>query len=357
MTLNTSEIDTSEMERPDPFAGKQPEGAFPVKLPKTGISIEVYDSGKENMGLEKYGMAVFPGTTQTESITCIMEGNKPRYVTGLDEFAPTVRNIKDPKEKAARIKEIRKVVAYLESIISSNNINPDDEDFWEKVETLNPHNSEFWESAFIKVSNEPVPLNVHDKPMDLVRYYAAKNGGYSVVSKSWDDARNSAKPPKWYLKELNLTVVNKNESRKLRNQALGLLDDLYNKDKKRLMMVAKLSEIYGQQYNHNTPADVLYEQMDNFILGEGGDKNPVRAAKTFITNCEMTMEDLKIRAMCKDAGFFNVIVSHADGHLYHADTNTRLGRNLNEVIEYFKNPMNGDVLERLLETIERYWNE
>ncbi len=355
--LKTSEINTEELERPDPFAGKELEGEFPVKLPKTGISIEVYDSGRENMGLEKYGMAVFPETTQTEPITCIMDGNKPRYVTGLDEFAPSVRAIKNPKEKAARIKEIRKVVAYLERILNSNIINPDDKDFWKKVETLGPHNSEFWEKAFIKVSNEPVYLNVQDNPMDLVRYYAAKNGGYSIIAKSWDDARTSAKPPKWYLKELNLTVVNKNESRKLRNKALSLLDDLYGKDKKRLMLVAKLSEIYGQQYNYNTPADVLYEQMDNFILGKGGDKNAVRAAQTFITHAERNMEDLKIRALCKDAGYFKVIISHADGHLYHAGTNSRLGRNLFEVVEYFKNPVNSDITERLLEEVERYWNE
>ena len=80
---------------------------------KTGsISIKPYfDPAKSNLGLEKYGLALFDGIFHEEQLACIERNGIKRYLTGLNEFAPEVKLIKDPEERAAKILEIRKVVS------------------------------------------------------------------------------------------------------------------------------------------------------------------------------------------------------------------------------------------------------
>ena len=53
------------------------------------ISIKPFvDSNIKNMGLETYGMVVFPGTVQREPMACLEQGGRVRYLNGLDEGAP-----------------------------------------------------------------------------------------------------------------------------------------------------------------------------------------------------------------------------------------------------------------------------
>jgi hypothetical protein len=68
------------------------------------------------------------------------------------------------------------------------------------------------------------------------------------------------------------------------------------------------------------------------------------------------METLKLKALVKDASFYRVISLKADGMLYHNSSSTMLGRNVSDVVQYLKNPLNEDMLVRLMEEIEGYWN-
>ena len=71
------------------------------------------------MGLEKYGMTLFDGVFHEEQLACIEVNGIKRYLTGLNEFAPEIKLIKDPDAKAARIKEIRTVVSQLEQDLAA----------------------------------------------------------------------------------------------------------------------------------------------------------------------------------------------------------------------------------------------
>ena len=68
------------------------------------------------------------------------------------------------------------------------------------------------------------------------------------------------------------------------------------------------------------------------------------------------METLKIKSIVRDSSFFKYIVSKADGYIYHAATNSLLGRNVSDVIEHLKNPLNEDILKELITSCEKYWN-
>lgn len=328
-----------------------------IKLDKK-VSIRPYfDPGVENMGLEKYGLSLHEGVYHTEQLACLEKNGVKRYITGLNEFAPEVKLIADPDEKAAKIKEIRSVVSQLERDLAANVVDPEDPDFWNKIKLLKPDNNEFWDRIELRAGGQVMYLDPVKDPYDLIKIYAIDAGGFSIVAKSLQDAQNMASPPKFYLDRHEETVSTKNALRKLRNKALAALEDLYNTDANKLLYVTKVIDPGGAQYKRSTSNDTLYERMDNYINGLSFEKEKKRAAQTFIDVANRNVGDLKLHAMVRDAAYFKVITPKADGYLYHADSGSMLGKNTADVVEYLKNPMNEEILAMIQENIEKEWNK
>ena len=324
-------------------------------IKKTAIAVRPYfDNSASNMGLEDYGMSLFDGVTHTEQVACLDNNGVVRYVTGLNEFAPEIKLL--PKEqKEARTIQIRIAIAELEQELAANVIDIEDKEFWNKVILLKPNNAEFWNRITISCGNEPVFLDPKD-PYDRIKLYAIEAGGFSLVSKSLEDARAKAVPPKFYLDKEEETVMVRTEYKKLRNKALSELQKLFDKNSTKLFYIAKVVDINSTQYRKSTPNDVIYENMDIYINGDGGENNKERAAKTFMETANMDMETLKIKSIVRDSVFFKYIVNKADGYIYHTKTNALLGRNVSDVVEHLKNPLNEDILKDLNTACEKYWN-
>lgn len=328
-------------------------------VPKNGaITIKPYfDPNRSNMGLEKYGMTLFDGVFHEEQLACIEVNGIRRYLTGLNEFAPEIKMIKDPDAKAARIKEIRTVVSQLEQDLAANMIDPADPDFWNKVKICKPDNSELWDRITIRAGNEPVYLDPTIDPYDLIKVYAIEAGGFSMVSKSLEDARTRAVPPKFYLDRYVDTVSTKTEVKKLRNKALAELQKLYDKNTNKLFYVAKVIDPNSSQYKKSTPNDLIYDNMDKYINGEGIETNEKRAAQDFLEKAGFDMETLKLRSLIKDGVFYKMIATKSDGMIYHMDSGTLMGRNPSECVEFLKNPLHEQTLVELTKKIEKYWNQ
>jgi hypothetical protein len=322
---------------------------------KTAIAIRpFFDNRSSNMGLEEYGMTLFDGVTHNEQLACLENNGVTRYITGLNEYAPEIKLL--PAEaREARVKQIREAVSELEKELAANVVDPDDKDFWNKVKLLNPGNTDFWNKIFISCGNEPLYLDPKD-PFDRVKLYAIEAGGFSIVAKSYDDARSKAVPPKFYLDKEEETVMVRTEYKKMRNKALSELQKLFDKISTKLFYIAKVVDIDSTQYRKTTPNDVIYENMDNYINGLGGETNKERAAKSFLEATNLDMETLKIKAIVRDSSFFKYIISKPDGYLYHGKLNALLGRNVSDVIEYLKNPLNEDILKDLNNSCEKFWN-
>jgi hypothetical protein len=324
-------------------------------IKKTAIAVRPYfDSSASNMGLEDYGMSLFDGVTHNEQLACLDNNGVVRYVTGLNEFAPEIKLL-PTEEKEARVREIRLAVAELEQELAANVIDIDDKEFWNKVVLLKPNNSEFWNRISVSCGNEPLFLDPKD-PYDRIKLYAIEAGGFSLVAKSLEDARAKAVAPKFYLDKEEETVMVRTEYKKLRNKALSELQKLFDKNSTKLFYIAKVVDINSTQYRKSTPNDVIYENMDNYIAGLAGETNKERAAKTFMETANMDMETLKIKSIVRDSVFFKYIVSKADGYIYHTKTNSLLGRNVSDVVEHLKNPLNEDILKDLNSACEKYWN-
>jgi hypothetical protein len=315
-----------------------------------------FDSVKENMGLEKYGLSLFDGAFHEEQLACLEMNGIKRYLTGLNEFAPEVKNL-PPDEQEAKIKQIRQVVAQLEKELAANVIDPSDDQFWNKVKLLRPDNSEFWDKIKIRCSNEPVYMEPDRDPYDLIKLYAIEAGGFSIVARSLEDAREANKPAKFYLDRVEETASINTEVKKLRNKALAELQKLFDKNQNKLFYVAKLLDPNSAQYKKSTPNDIIYDNMDKFINGDLVEKDKRKTAQRFLDTVNLDMETLKIKAIVKDSTFYKFISGKADGFTYHMQSGTMLGRTQADVSEYLRNPLNEEILIDLTKKVEKYWNQ
>jgi hypothetical protein len=324
---------------------------------KGAITIKPYFNDRvENMGLEKYGLALYDGVFHEEQLACLENNGIKRYLTGLNEFAPDVKNIKDPEVREARIKEIRTAVAELEKELAANVINIEDPEFWNKVKLLRPDNDEFWSKITVRCGNEPLFLDPKNDPYDRIKLYAIEAGGFSIVAKSYEDAKTRSKSSKFFLDKYEETVSSKTELKKLRNKALSELQKLYEKNISKLMYVAKIVDVASAQYKKSTPHDVIYDIMDKYITGEGSERSAQRAAQTFLDACNLDMESLKLKAMVKDALYYKMFMTRTDGFIYYKEQNAMLGRNQAEIVEFLKSPLNETVLVEITKKVEKYWN-
>jgi hypothetical protein len=193
-------------------------------------------------------------------------------------------------------------------------------------------------------------------PYDRIKLHAIEAGGFAIVAKSFEDARSRSVAPKFYLDKTEETVMARTEYKKMRNKALSELQKLFDKNSTKLFYIAKVVDINSTQYKKSTPNDVIYENMDIYINGQGGESNLERAAKSFTDTANLDMETLKIKSIVRDSVFFKYIVNKADGYIYHTKSSSMLGRNVSDVIEHLKNPLNEDILKDLNAACEKYWN-
>jgi hypothetical protein len=312
----------------------------------------------DNMGLEKYNMVLFESVFHEEPLMCLEYNGIKRYVTGLNEFAPEIKNLPD-EEREAAIKEIRTIVASLERDLASNVVKIDDENFWDKVKLLNPANDEFWDKIVMRFGNEPVFLDPANDPYDLIKLKAIEAGGFSLVFKSLNDARangGQGTGAKFYLDKFEETASIKTEVKKLRNKAAAELQKLFDKNFNKLFLVAKVIDANSSQYKKSTPLDIIYGNMDAYINGETVEKDKKKTAQRFLDIAALDMETLKLRAIVKDANLYKLIAVRGDGYIYHMKSSAMLGKNSSDVVEYLKNPLNEDVLMDVTKGTEQYWN-
>lgn len=328
---------------------------YQQKKSKTIAIRPFFSTNKLNMGLENYGMSLYDGVYHEESLACLEMNGVKRYVTGLNEFSPDVKML-PPGEKEIKIKEIRKVICQLEQELAANVLDPEDKEFWNKVSLLRPDNDNFWSRITVRCGNDPMFLDPIKDPYDLIKIYAINAGGFSIVAKSLKDAKKSSNPPKFYLDQVEESINTRTEYTKLKNKALVELQKLYDKDVAKLMYVAKCLDIDSTQYTKNTPNDILYENMDIYINGSGTESNKIKAAELFNEMAKDSMQNLKIKALVKDALFYRFITTKGGGWIETLESGEKLGKKPSEVVEYLKNPQHDDTLTMLMAKVEPYWN-
>lgn len=321
------------------------------------ISIKPFcDNTIENMGLEKYNYVVFPGTQQVEPLAAVESNGKTRYITGLNEFAPEIKKITDPEKQKAVIKEIRETIIVLERERAFNtSLSVNDKDFWTKVEMFTPNNSDVWSNVNVRLNNDEQTLDPANNLDHLILVKAIEAGGFSLIASSLEECKRLKK--KWYLDRQIDTMATQISTVKLRNKALSILDAVSEENPRKLFYMIKCLEGNAVQFTNKTLPDVIYDSLDKYIRGLGVDQDKKRTARLFIETSELANDFLKIKAIVKDACFFKYITVKPDGLMYESSTSIMLGRNVSDIIEYLLNPVNEDVLDRVMANVESLWSK
>lgn len=321
----------------------------------TTIAIRAYfNADLDNMGLEKYNMSLHEGAYHSESIACLERNGIKRYLTGLNEFAPEIKGLPEAQKKA-KVKQIRQHVIDLEKELASNVIDIDDKDFWKKVQVVRPDNDAFWNKIVIKVGNDPVYLDPKVDAYDKIKLLAIEAGGFSLVADSLATAKKTGKF-KFYLDRVLQTASTRTKNAKIKNKALGILSELYDEDKTRLMHVVKTLTFNSSQYTHTTPIDVLYEDADGYINGNGRESDVAKASKNFVDAAKLPTEDLYIHSMIKDALAFNILTTKSDGYIYEKKSSSKIATTKEGVAEFLKNPEYDEMLMGIRTEVELMLN-
>ena len=314
-----------------------------------------FNPNRENMGLEKYGLSLHDGVFHEESLACLEMNGVKRYVTGLNEFAPEVKMLA-PKDKKAKIEEIRSVVATLEAELAANVVDPKDKDFWNNLTIMSPNNDKFWDKISLRCGNEPVFLDPEVDPYDRIKLYAVKAGGFSIVAGSLKEAKQNPRGVKFYLDTLEESLTTRTELTKVKNKALVELQKMFDGNTTKLMYVSKICDVNSTQYVKSTPNDILYENMNDYIEGHGSESNKKRAAQNFLDVSTLSAEEIKLRALIKDALFYRFLATKAGGWIEPIDSGIRLGKRPAECLEFLKDPKNEESLLSLMDKVDPYWN-
>lgn len=312
------------------------------------------DEPRENMGLEKYNQVLFEGTMHEQQLRCTIINNVTRYVTGLDEFSDEVKRMRDEKEKEAKIKLIRETVAQLEKELYANSLDVDDPDFWSKT-IFAPTKKDYWENVNIVVGNEGKTLDPSN-PHDLLLIIAAEAGGFDDIAPSFEHAKTSPSPPKFYVERKKDKRVQDSKVQQLRDDAIFELVKIKKEEPQMLFWYCKNLLPISNQYKKTDPIDIWYSDLSSFVMGVGIERDKKKAPSKFLAMIDKDRERLQIRAYVLEAAFLKKLITKADGKIYNGETNSMLGSNLEEVVEYLRLPINQTDLDSIQNQIDPLWN-
>lgn len=306
-----------------------------------------------SMGMENYGLVIFPKTDHSEPMIFKKVGNKRIYVTGLDENHSSVQSLSDEKAKAAKIKMIRETVAYLEEKVNYNKINIKDEDFWDKVKTFRPDNQEYFGKMRLEFTNDDKYLFPDREIDDLILYHSVLAGGFSMCSPDIETCRNQHN--KWYLSvERELEVI-ETSSLRLKNKAIVSLEELYNKQTDRLFYTVKVLIPDATRFKKSSSKDSMYTFLNEFLNGNKHEKSVAKAVESFRKVLAYSDEEIIVRAMIADATTYKLFL-HQNNVIVDKNSGKVLGSNTEEVVQYFSNPLNNDDQVALYEVLKaKYW--
>jgi len=348
---------------------------------RSNVAIKCFvNPNVSNSGLEKYGMSIFDGARQKDTIFIkeVTPGTLTReavykVVNGLDETAPELMRLTDEEREAER-KDIRETVATVHYMLfGGDKVDPSlkNKDFWKQCSELAPTNVSFWgndkeypQGFTLELTESGLFLDM-TSPMDILIERAIRAGGYkALVAPSLEDAYSwpFPTPPKFYLDKLENTAAINTEYRKIVNKAKSILDNLRDTDVEKLLLIARNFDPDPTQYKRSTPTDIVYLNMDRGIDGELWEKNKRMASQRFLDLSKLPTEELAIRSIVKCATKYRYLDHRIEdkqnrtGTIYFMEDGIPVGRTIEEVVSFLKNPLNQDILKRLKAKVDNELN-
>lgn len=315
---------------------------------KNKISVKPFiPSGYRFLGLERYNMVLFDHCKQKEYLSYIEVNGIKRYLTGLDEFAPSVTSIQNDHLRQEKIMEIRRTVADLEMKLVYNKLDVNDPDFWSKVKLLKATNEDYWKKVYVEVSNRGFELNIHSNPHDMILYHCIKAGGFNIIAPSYKIAVANSTKYYFYLDTPEEMDVIDTTEKKLKNKAISILSELEEtKNHNRLLYLAKILLPNNIEYSLDNSIYELYILLDEYISTYG---KVIDNASNFIKYSQYNDKSLAIFALLNDLKTLKKLYyKDFDRQYYCTYTNSFLGSTLEECVNYLLLPNNRILLNDII---------
>jgi hypothetical protein len=277
------------------------------------------NKAKFNLGLEKEGRSKFPGC-----IDIIQPGigKDSRWITGLDEKATSVLNIKDSDERTATIERIKAERESLEDLTGF--------DLSGK--------STFWETYFVEINTEK-PLDLSN-PMDRIRYSViiANKAAAPSIREAMDAEHYHTK---YYVAREFDDVSDRLERKKKYNKAVTALDKLAKTPDKAIM----IGRYLGLHVSNTTPQDNVYDAFQTFLDND----DVLGSVDKFLMAVNKSPEEIGVKLTFSDAIKLSVI-RQRDGYFQRG--NITLGRTPEDALAFLSSPENTGELLSIQDEIE-----
>lgn len=278
------------------------------------------DQSAQSIGLDKYNRSKFP------SVFEIMQpGRTPdnRWVTGLDDKATSLNQIKDPVLQAQRREELRELREELERLTNLD---------------LSA-TSKYWESYFVKIVDK-LALNF-DLASDRIKYYVLLANDYAAPEL---DARNNPDliNTKFYVHRTETEEGSKALKSKERDKAIAALYNM-SENKNKLVLIGKY--IHGTKVKDSMSADNIYNILRDSLAADK-DGSIVRK---FNEATGKTVEELQYKLIIDEAVAKHVIRIREQ---YYQRGNATYGKSMKEVVKFLSSPENANEFASIKEELE-----
>lgn len=278
------------------------------------------DQSAQSIGLDKYNRSKFP------SVFEIMQPGKTpdgRWVTGLDDRATSLNQIKDPVLQAQRREELRELREELERLTNLD---------------LSA-TSKYWETYFVKIVDK-LALNF-DLASDRIKYYVLLANDYAAPEL---DARNNPDliNTKFYVHRTETEEGSKALKSKERDKAIAALYGM-SENKNKLVLIGKY--IHGTKVKDSMSADNIYNILRDSLAADK-DGSIVRK---FNEATGKTVEELQYKLIIDEAVAKHVIRIRES---YYQRGNATYGKSMKEVIKFLSSPENANEFASIKEELE-----
>jgi hypothetical protein len=278
------------------------------------------DQSAQSIGLDKYNRSKFPKVFEI-----MQPGRTPdgRWVTGLDDKAISLNQIKDPVLQAQRREEIRELREELERLTNLD---------------LSA-TSKYWESYFVKIVDK-LALNF-DLANDRIKYYVLLANEYAAPEL---EARNNPDlvNTKFYVHRTETEEGSKAIKSKERDKAIA---NLYNmsENQDKLTLIGKY--VLGTKVKNGMSSNSIYNILRDHLAN---DKDGTIVRK-FNDATSKTIEELQYKLVIDDAVAKHVIRIREG---YYQRGNATYGKSMKEVVKYLSSPENANEFASIKEELE-----
>lgn len=225
--------------------------------------------------------------------------------------------------------------------------------------SLDAKNRTLWEDRLLEISDTGKVYDTSKNDDHLILYYNIIGGGYPDVAISYEQCKKEGK--KLYLAVYEEEAKRRMGKEKVKYKAFAKLEDIDNnwslEDCLYLLYALPLKKNHG--FTLNTPKDMILDELNSFIAGEGLDdkkKRPIEFLDT-VAYFSSDPQYIKTKALFKAALYYGFIITTKEKNFINKQTGFVYGSSEQQALEKLIDIRNLEELGYIKGKINEKWNK